>query len=703
MTTRLADRLAAARQRLFVGRGQEKALFRTALTAAEPSFFVLYVFGPGGVGKTSLLHELMMVAAQVEAESIYLDARNLDPTPESLLTALTLALGLTPPADPLATLAASGKRGALFIDTYEVLLPLESWLRDVFLPQLPANQIVVLAGRASPAPQWRIDPGWQSLVRILPLRNLSPEESHAFLDARAITPAQHERIAQFTHGHPLAISLVADLLEQNPDLRFEPTAAPDVVAALLEQFAQETPSPAHRFALEASALTRQMTESLLAAMLDMQDAHDIFRWLRGLSFMEAGRQGLFPHDLVREALTADLRWRNPDWYAELHSRARRYYATRILQTQGPNQRRLLLDFVFLHRDNFVLRPYFETFFEGQDLPTLWIDRMAPVDQPALLAMIRQHEGPTSAQLAGYWFARQPSGTVVVRDNQQQAQGFMTTIALHEATPDDLAADPATQAAWHYLRRHGPLRSGELAVYFRFWMDRTTYQEMSPVQSRLFLLCLQTYLTTPGLVYTFFCCADPDFWLPIFTYGDLSRVNEADFTVDGRTYGVYGHDWRLLSPTAWLELMAEREVAMGLSDAPLAAAPAAPAVLVLSQSAFAEAVREALRNMTRPQELQTNPLIRSRLVLDQTGMDASLADRVTKLQALIRGAVEQLQASPKQMRHYRALYHTYIRPAATQELAAELIDVPFSTYRRHLKSGIDEVVARLWSQELGESS
>lgn len=700
MIARLADRLAAARQRFFVGRTVELDLFQAAVTATEPPFSVLYLYGPGGVGKTSLVREWMAVTIQSGADPLYLDGRHIDPTPESFLTALALALRLTPPSDPLATLEEQTRRTVLFVDTYELLTPLETWLREVFLLQLPAHVLVVLAGRNPPEPQWRADAGWQSLVRILPLRNLAPAESYAYLNARTVAPANHARIIQFTHGHPLAISLMADLLEQNPALPFEPTNAPDVVAALLGRFVQETPTPAHRFALEASALVRQMTESLLAAILELPDAHEIFEWLRGLSFMEAGRQGLFPHDLVREVLVADLRWRNPDWYAELHARARTYYTGRLAQTQGQSQRRILLDYMFLHRDNFVLRPYFETFFEGQDLPTLWLDRINPADQPALLAMVAHYEGDASAQLAAFWFERQPGATVVVRDNQQQAQGFLTLVALHDATQEELATDPATRSAWHYLRGHAPLRAGELALYIRFWMDQATYQEMSPVQSRLFLFALQTYLTTPGLAFIFFACADPDFWLPIFTYGNLTRLPAADFVVGDRTYGVYCHDWRILPPTAWLELMAERELAMGLGEQPTATAVATPAIFVLSQPEFAEAVRAALRSYTRPQELQSNPLLRSRLVLDQSAADAPVAERASRLQALIGKAAEQLQGSPKQLRFYRALYHTYLRPAATQELAAELIDVPFSTYRRHLKSAIDEVVAYLWQLETG---
>ena len=36
----------------------------------------------------------------------------------------------------------------------------------------------------------------------------------------------------------------------------------------------------------------------------------LFEWLRGLSFVESGADGLFPHDLARDVLDADLRWRD---------------------------------------------------------------------------------------------------------------------------------------------------------------------------------------------------------------------------------------------------------------------------------------------------------------------------------------------------------------------------------------------------------
>src|SRR5437764_7443569 len=76
MSVRLADRLSAARHRQLVGREAEQALFQSALAAAELPLHVLYVFGPGGVGKTTLLREFVRLCDQAQAPAIYLDARN---------------------------------------------------------------------------------------------------------------------------------------------------------------------------------------------------------------------------------------------------------------------------------------------------------------------------------------------------------------------------------------------------------------------------------------------------------------------------------------------------------------------------------------------------------------------------------------------------------------------------------------------------
>jgi hypothetical protein len=680
----LAERLRTARRRRFVGRSQECALFQMALSAPELPFCVLHIFGPGGVGKTSLLQEFIHLSEQAEIPALYLDARNIEPTTESFERVWQEIQSSQPTSSP---------RQVLLLDTYELMAPLNDWLRDEFLPHLSEQTLVVLAGRHPPSAVWRTDPGWQDLLRILPLRNLNSDESRTYLSHRAIPQTQHQAVLDFTHGYPLALSLIVDVFAQTQQgIEFQPEAVSDVVKVLLERLIQEVPSHTHRMALEACALIRLTTETLLSRMLDLSDVHELFEWLRGLSFMEYGTRGIFPHDLAREVLIADLRWRNPDRYAELHQRARDYYTTRLQKTQGQEQHAVLFDYIFLHRDNPAVRPRF-TWQEHSSLST---DTMKAEDQALLAKMVAQQEGEASAQLATYWFKRQPEGVLVFRNAQQEPAGFVFKMALHQTTAEDRETDPATQAAWNYLQNHAPLRAEEEATLFRFWMAADTYQEVSPTQSLIFINFVQHHRLTP-VAYTFFACANPDFWAAMFAYADLARLPEADFEVGGHSYGVYGHDWRVVPPKEWQALLAQREITA--SAQAIVPSTVSTPLLVLSQPDFVEAVQEVLRSFTRPDVLHNHPLLQSRLVLERVGPQANKTERIIALQNLVQEAAESLQASPREAKGYRAVHHTYLHPAPTQEQAAEILDIPFSSFRRHLKTGMTRIAEILWHQEI----
>jgi hypothetical protein len=697
---RLADRLAAARRLGFVGRESEIELFREALGSAELPFQVLYVHGPGGVGKTSLLREYAHCCELSGLDFFYVDGRDIEPVTDALSRAIEDAAG--GPIDPNAQ--SSGRR-VIAVDTFETLSSLEGWLRNTFLPRLPDDVLFVLAGREPPSPAWRSDPGWQTLFQALPLRNLSRNEAEAYLERREVPPGQQHAVLDFTHGHPLALSLVADLFSQGRVIQFQADTAPDIVQTLLQQFVQKVPGPAHRTALEACALLRLTTEGLLAQLLEMPDPHELFDWLRSLSFVESGQEGIFPHDLAREALVADLRWRNPDWYAELHRRARNYYIQRVQQTHGTEQQSALIDLIFLHRDNVAVRPFFELLRQAGDPNRERLGGSATAtavaaegDLPELLTMVERYEGAESAQHAERWLSTQRANTLVFRDAAGQPAGFVLMLALDRATPEDINFDPATRAAWRYLNDHAPLRLGERATIFRYWMARENYQSVSGIQGLVFVEAVRHYLTTPGLAVTFFPCAAPDFWAPMFAYADLARWTEADFEIGGRHYGVYGHDWRQVPPMVWLDLLAEREIAAAPN---LAQPPAArDALVVLSETDFAAAVHDALRCLSRPDGLRTNPLLRSRFVVERAGSGAGAQERATVLQSLALEAAERLRESDRDAKLYRALDRTYLHPAPTQERAAELLDVPFSTYRRHLKTAIESVTEHLWSLEIG---
>lgn len=695
-TPRIADRLRAAREKRFVGREDEIALFRSALQVDAPPFAVLYIYGPGGVGKTTLLEELAHFAVELNRPVVQIDSRNLESSPPGFLSALCHALNLTNNALP-ALLANWPATGILFIDTYEMLTPLDAWLRETFLPQLPAHSLVVIAGRTPPATEWFADIAWADLTHVISLRNLRPEESLSYLAARNIPDQHTAAVLTFTHGHPLALSLVADVLAQaKPSSIFDPNKEPHILRALVERFVQDAPSPAHRLALDICAIARATTESLLAKLIDGADPFVLFVWLRDLSFIEQGPYGLFPHDVVREVLEADLRWRHPERYRQLKLQIFTELSSQFHSASGQEQRVIRRDILYMRRNT----PYNKPYLDWNALDDVYAEPASPQDGEEILQMVRAHEGEKSARIARHWWRRQPEAFLLFRNFHGDLFGFMATLTgLQQAIAEDRAIDPAVAAALQFVQRYGPLRPGEEIVHLRFWMQKETYQAVSPAITLTAINTTIAWLTTPRLAWSFTTMAHPDFMEPHFRGLGIQRAPEADFVVDGRRYGVFAHDWRTESPIAWQERMTRQALTINSPTEPAAKAAVPPPFLVLSQTAFSEAVRQALRDYTRPDVMAENPLLHTRLVVETADSPASL----TTLQALLQEAAATLRLNPKDEKLYRVLKRTYFEPAPTQEQAADLLDLPFSTYRYRLAKGIERITAWLWQKEISGSS
>jgi hypothetical protein len=227
---------------------------------------------------------------------------------------------------------------------------------------------------------------------------------------------------------------------------------------------------------------------------------------------------------------------------------------------------------------------------------------------------------------------------------------------------------------------------------RFVVDGERYQAPSPTLNATPILTMQRYLTTSNMAWDYLALHEPDQLDPYFALADLHRLPEHDFEVGGKRYGIYAHDFRRVPVDEWLEIVTERALAQ---DPSVRVAPELEAA-VLSQPDFFEAVREALRHLQRPDRLAANPLCRSRLVLDRLQPDGTLD---LTLRATVTEAAEELSGSPRDEKRWRAIDRTYLRPAPSQERAAELLGLPFSTYRRHLTQGVEWICARLWDWEV----
>jgi hypothetical protein len=684
----LGDVLIEHRQRRFVGRAAEIELFRAALDdVMDPPFSVLHVNGPGGVGKTSLLQALGTIAAGGGATVAWLDGRDLEPSPASVIGTLAQTVAI-PAGDGPIDQSRDGGRLVLLVDAYEQLAPLDHWFRARLIPRLPASAIIVIAGRDAPSQAWRTDPAWGARLRIVSLRNLDPDDSRALLGKAGIPRHLHERMVRLTYGHPLGLALLTDVVARGG--RVEPDVLPlDLVDVLLHRFVETVPDRRHRRALGACAVARCTTEALLRNVLDEDDVHDLFTWLRELSFIDARPDGVAPHELARDVLDADLRWRDFDSYKQVFRNVRRHSLALARTTTGRAQQRAAFDLKFLFRQARTAMAPVEWGSWGDYYP----ESARPEDRGSILELVQAWEGEESAAIAARWLDRQPEAFYVIRGPDSKVRGMLAILDLARSVPADVDADSGARAAWDFAHRSAPPRRGEVLTLCRFVVDRDCYQGPSPTLNATAVLTMQKQLCTPTLSWDFLALAEPDRWDEYFAAVDLPRAEGADFIVGDRRYGLFAHDFRKVPVEATAEIWTERALAQDVDVAPRVHAET---LLVLSHPDFDAAVRQGFKDLRRPDLLARNPLLRTRLLADRSTAGSPAA---AVLEIVLRDAAATLALHPRDDKLLRAVDRTYLRPAATQEAAAAALGLPFSTYRRHLTQGMTRIVSVLWDQEV----
>jgi hypothetical protein len=657
------------------------------MLAGEPDVApVLFLHGPGGIGKSTLLRRFAREAAAAGRAVIEVDARTTAPTPESFARAA---------ADVLDTSDA-----VLLIDTLEMCQGLEGWLWERFLPELPVGAVAVLAGRTPPDTRWTTDAGWADHLKVMPLKALSADESTTFLAGQGVPAWAHGDVLAFTAGHPLALSLAAAVAREEteneadrPDTGSRPVWAPDqdVIATLLARLADHPPSALHRQALEVCAHAYLTSEELLRAMLG-EEAPALFAWLRAQPYIETAAGGVFPHDVVREALEADLRWRDPEGFVAMHLRMHDHLLDRLRRGPAHRLMQAVAALMYMYRTDGHMPEVHEWQAPGrvQEVPC------TPSDSAAVLELTEQAEGPQSATIARRWLELHPSAFRIHRSTRTgRPVAFTATLWLEPGEEEATSAfDPVIAAAWRRARRLGPVRPGERMAVTRFMVHPPLYHRPSAPMTLMHWRAMgEVWREADGLAHHFAVYRDDGYWDGHMSHYGMVKDDEPVHVGD-HAYRLFGRDYRtgveeyLASSTEAMLAAADGAPA---TEAPRAATAAAgtPPGAGMSREEFGAAVRDALRALHAPGELAHNPLTRCRIVAAGDG----------DLAGVLIGAAEALPAERGGERRHRAFLATYTGHHLPQQAVAARLGLPFSTYRRHLKEAVERITDQLWQREL----
>jgi RecA/RadA recombinase len=667
--TRLGYVLDEERRRSFAGRADELAHFDEVLRR-RGTRRILFLHGPGGVGKTTLLHELRARAQEAGRTAVVLDGRELDATSDAVEQAWRADLG-----------GANADRDlALFVDGYERLASLDRWFRDGLLATLPVDTVVAIAGRSAPEQAWRTDPGWRALVRIQTLGPLSTEDSDDLLRLADVPAATRPKLVELGRGHPLTLALLADVASRG-QVPQRLADVPDIVVELVKVLFSDVPSDTHALGLATCALSWVATEDVLRSALGDEAARDIWGWLQSRPFMVCTERGIYPHDLVCDVLETEFRTRSPDAYRRLHHLIHDHVVARLRGSTPDDRSVAAHQLMYLHRSS-PLRDYWALREDGSAT-------VAPArieDHHTIVSMLGRFEGDASTELAERWLESGTSAPYLVRHADEVVGSAVYVMPPSDSTLCD--ADPLVREVLDHVDRVAPLRSGEQVSIGRFITGVEDHHRGAYAVLVGTVSAVMEWMSRP-LAWSFVIMSDPEFWDPIFEYAGFTERLAVEF--DGRVHVAYGNDWRRLGLSTWLEMMRERELSGEIGPPPSELLRPAP----LDRTSFDGAVRATLRDLQRPDRLLASPLLGTSLAEGPGGRS------VDQLRTTLLNAIEHLGEEPRSESLGRVLDRTFLHGTPTQEAAAELLGLPFSTYRRHLAKGLDRLTDLLWAVEIGE--
>lgn len=226
--------------------------------------------------------------------------------------------------------AASKRRLVIAIDTFEQLLLLENWTREL-AQRLNSNVLLIIAGRTLPSwdRQW---PGWMTKAEIQELKPMSEKaiaklirRYYAHVRGGKPDAKQVEAIIHFAKGLPLVVTSAVRLWVKYGVDDFQ-SIKPEVVSDLVDRLMENVPADVVSV-LEVASCLRWFNKELLSAVtgLEKEKIDAMYPELRRFPFVRPRVEGLSLHEVVRDLINENIRLHDPQRYVNIHKEAAAHY------------------------------------------------------------------------------------------------------------------------------------------------------------------------------------------------------------------------------------------------------------------------------------------------------------------------------------------------------------------------------------------
>jgi hypothetical protein len=648
------------------GREPEMALFMEHLQ--DEASAVLHVWGPLGIGKTTLLRAFEAKCEALKCPCFVVDARTASPDEETIFALLTGGAGSCS-SQLDRTLRLSRRLGCTRwvllidnLDAWEDRAPTAARL----LRSLPEDCRIVVSTRQRPGAVWN-DLTARPL-RVLALSALSEQASVDLALRFGLSRESARDVARSAGGHPLSIRLLAETV-RFPVLAHSPLS----VALPLDE-------DVLRAVLEPASIPARITQEVLDALLDdPSERGRAYEVLRTVCLPDPSGMGLCMPVAIRSALHARLRERSPARYLQLRRSLVARYAS-MLESASPSEAYPILDDFF---DTFDDLPALRRLV-GSSLAGLPRVRRATIDdEPALFAFARRALGEEAAKRLARRLRDARARTLVAED-----AGAVCGIAQYVLTSVSalvggaiFVEDPEADAGAQALRLLRDLPEADLVLFSIAWAT-LDHEERSwgPTACAMYRAYIKLMLATPRCVATVFVKRRGQYLATQEVMGSR-EVEVGDVSAVVR-------DLRGISPAQILRVMAEADEERATY---LGSTAAAKQDL---RWVTPDVVREALSAVLEPRRLVSSPLLALRAVERQAGPGASPDAKAAALAELLRGAVASLKGGPRSDKVREVLTMVFLERSGKHEVIALSMGLPYGTFRRYLARGVEEITTLL---------